>query len=252
MRLLLLLGLLWLPSALASDTLRIGISGDYPPFNYLEQGQLRGFDVDIATALCAAMQADCQLLIQPWEQAIPALQNGQIDAFLSSMAITKERQQQVDFTRPYYNSPVRFVVRKDHDMPVTPPAALRGKVIAALDLTIYADYIRAYYVPAGAKLLLVKSEEDIWRAVGDKRADAAIGDVVANLAVFKTPYGQGLMETGPELTDTRYLGLGAGIALGKGHEALRQRLDQALLAIHRSGQYAQIRGRYFSFDVWAD
>lgn len=252
MRLLLLLGCLWLPLTLLAESLRIGIAGDYPPFNYLENGQLRGFDVEIAGALCGAMQADCQIILQPWDQAIPALQTAQIDAFISSMSITKERQQLLDFTRPYYNSPVRFVVRKDNEMPLTPLTALRGKVLVAQDLTIYADYIRAYLVPAGAKLLLVSSEEAIWRAVADKSADAAIGDVVANQLVFRSAYGQGLMEAGAPLNDTRYLGVGAGVALRKGNLALRQRFDQALLAIHRSGQYAQIRSHYFSFDVWAD
>jgi arginine/ornithine transport system substrate-binding protein len=88
--------------------------------------------------------------------------------------------------------------------------------------------------------------------VGDGRADAAIGDVVANVLVFKAPYGQGLVETGAPITETRYLGIGAGIALRKGNEALRQRFDQALQAIHQSGQYGQIRSRYFTVDVWAD
>lgn len=252
MKLLLVLACLLLPAAWAAEPLRIGVSGDYPPFNYIENGHLAGFDPEIAMALCQAMQADCQLVQQPWDQAIPALQQGKIDAFASSMAITKERQALVDFTRPYYNSPVRFVVRQDQPIDVATPAALQGKVLAAQDNTIYADYIRATYVPAGARLLLVDTEEDIWRAVSDGRADAAIGDVVANLEVFKAPYGRGLMETGAEILDTHYLGIGAGIALRKGNDPLRARLDQALQTIHQSGQYAAIRSRYFNFDVWAD
>ncbi len=252
MRLLVLLGCLLWPLALLAAPLRIGISGDYPPFNYLEQGQLRGFDVEIANALCHTLQAECQLIIQPWEQAISAVQSGQIDAFISSMSITKKRQQLLDFTRPYYNSPVRFVLRKGNSMAVTPAAALQGKILACQDQTIYADYIRAYLLPAGAKLLLVHSEEDIWRAVADGRADAALGDVIANQLVFSRDYGQDLMEVGAPLTDTRYLGVGAGIAVAKGNKPLRERFDQALLAIHRSGQYGQIRSRYFNFDIWAD
>jgi polar amino acid transport system substrate-binding protein len=230
----------------------VGIAGDYPPFNYLENGQLRGFDVEIARALCSHMQVDCQLIVQPWDSAITALQGAQIDAFISSMSITKERQQLLDFTRPYYNTPVRFVLRQGNDMPVTPAAAWQGKVLAAEDHTIYADYIRAYLVPAGAKLLLVEDDEAVWRAVATKQADAALGDVVANQFVFQRDYGHGLMESGAPLTDTRYMGVGAGIALRKGNSALRDRFDQALLAIHRSGQYTQIRNRYFNFDIWAD
>jgi ABC-type amino acid transport substrate-binding protein len=49
----------------AADTLRIATEGAYPPFNFVdESGEVQGFDVDIAKALCAEMQADCEIVTQ--------------------------------------------------------------------------------------------------------------------------------------------------------------------------------------------
>ena len=54
----------------AQDTLRIGVEGAYPPFSSKESdGTLIGFDIDIAKALCAEMQRECELVEQEWDGA---------------------------------------------------------------------------------------------------------------------------------------------------------------------------------------
>ena len=67
--------------AAAEDTLRIGTEGAYPPFNFRNaQGELTGFDVDFARALCAAMNARCELQAEPWDSIIPGLLEERYDA----------------------------------------------------------------------------------------------------------------------------------------------------------------------------
>jgi len=92
--------------------IRIGVEGAYPPFSHKNaDGQLIGFDVDIAHALCAAMKAKCTLVEQDWDGIIPALLARKYDAIVASMAITEERKKRVDFSRKYYNSPAKFAAR---------------------------------------------------------------------------------------------------------------------------------------------
>jgi len=58
--------------AKAEEPLRIGIEAAYPPFSMkTESGDLTGFDIEIAWALCAAMERDCLLVEQDWDGMIP-------------------------------------------------------------------------------------------------------------------------------------------------------------------------------------
>lgn len=243
----------WMTGLAHGETLRIGIEGAYPPFSSVDaKGHIVGFDADMAQALCKQMQARCKFVKQDWERAIPDLNAHKIDALVSSMAITPERLKLVTFTRPYYNSPVRLVVRRNSGLNVVGPAALAGKTIAVEAQTIYETYARAVFEPAGARVLVISGGlEGVWQALIAGKADAVPNDVVANAEFLKTPAGKAFVESGPPITDTKYLGTGAAIALAKGDTALAKRFDEALLAIHRSGEYAQIRARYFDFDIWA-
>lgn len=55
-----------------AKTIRIATEGAYPPFNMTNaDGSLSGFDVDVANALCAQMQADCEIVAQDWDGIIP-------------------------------------------------------------------------------------------------------------------------------------------------------------------------------------
>ena len=73
-------------AALAGDKVRIGTEGAYPPFNEKnEKGELVGFDVDIAKALCTKMGADCTFVAQDWDGIIPALKAKKYDAIVASI-----------------------------------------------------------------------------------------------------------------------------------------------------------------------
>ena len=83
-----MLGLMLLNSVQAQP-LRIAMEGQFPPFEQIDAtGQLRGFNVDIAQALCQAMAVECQLLRFAWDDLIPALDTQRADLILASMSIT--------------------------------------------------------------------------------------------------------------------------------------------------------------------
>ena len=101
----------------SADVLRIGVEGAYKPFSWKEaDGTLKGFDIEIAMALCAEMKRECKLVEQDWDGMIPALLAKKYDAIIASMSITEERMKRVDFSMKYYNTPAKMVAAKGSDL----------------------------------------------------------------------------------------------------------------------------------------
>jgi arginine/ornithine transport system substrate-binding protein len=93
--------------------IRVGVEGAYPPFSWVESdGTLKGFDIEIALALCKEIGAKCTLVTQDWDGIIPALLARKYDAIIASMSITEERKKKVAFSDKYYNSPAKFARKK--------------------------------------------------------------------------------------------------------------------------------------------
>src|SRR3954464_9125995 len=158
-------------------TLRIGTEGAYPPFNNLtSDGQLVGFDIDIAKALCDEMKVKCEFVTQDWDGIIPALQAGKFDAIVASMSITDERKQKVDFTDKHYNTPPAIVAPKDTAIKGVTKADLAGKTIGVQGGTTHFNYSEKTFTDSEIKPYPSAQEYQLDLANG--RLDAANDDVV--------------------------------------------------------------------------
>ena len=120
---------------------RVAVEGAYPPFSEVgPDGKLKGFDVDIANALCAQIKASCDLVQQDWDGIIPALLAKKYDIVVASMSITEERKKRVDFTDKYYQTPARFVRKKGSGLEISKDQ-LKGKKVGVQRATIHDNYI---------------------------------------------------------------------------------------------------------------
>lgn len=102
----------------------------YPPFEYAEGDKYKGFDVDLSNALAKEMGAEAKFVSMGFDALIPALQGKQIDAIASGLVITKEREEKIAFTDPYYEVSLTMVVRKDENN-IKSEADIAGKTVAA-------------------------------------------------------------------------------------------------------------------------
>jgi polar amino acid transport system substrate-binding protein len=231
------------------EKLVIGTEGAYPPFNNLQaDGTLTGFDIDIAKALCEEMKAECTFVTQDWEGIIPALIAKKFDAIVASMSITEERKQQVDFTKKYYNTPPAIAVPKDSPITEATAAALEGKALGAQASTTHSNYAEAHM--KGADLKLYPTADEYKLDLANGRIDAAIDDVVVLSEWLKSEDGACCKLLGTLPIDPVINGEGAGIAVRKGDDALREKLNTAIDAIRANGKYKEINEKYFPFDVY--
>ncbi len=233
----------------AGEKLRIGVEGAYPPFSWKEaDGTLKGFDIEIALALCEKMGRECELVEQDWDGIIPALLAKKYDAIVASMSITEERKKRVDFTYKYYNTPAKFVAHKDADFDDT-PEGMAGKVVGLQRGTIHQCYMEKMF--PDVELKLYGTQEEVFLDLGAGRIDAQISDSIQALEGFlSTDAGKDYAFLGGDQFDLECHGEGAGIAVRKGEEDLRSAFNQAIKDIRADGTYAEINAKYFDFDIF--
>ncbi len=228
---------------------RIGTEGAYPPFNSIDaNGNLVGFDIDIANALCEAAQFECEFVVQDWDGIIPGLIAKKYDAIIASMSITEERKQAVDFTHKYYNTPGKFVAKKGAGFDIS-PEGLAGKVVGVQRATIHENFLRDNFPEVEVKVYATQDEANADLVTG--RSDLVMADSVALLEGFlKTPEGADYEFVGPDYSEPKWHGEGAGIAIRKGETDLVDAFNKAIDQIRADGTYQAIAAKYFDFDVY--
>jgi polar amino acid transport system substrate-binding protein len=230
-------------------TVRIAMDATYPPFESLDpSGQIVGFDKDVGDALCERMKVKCEFTNVAWEGIIPGLLANKYDAILSSMSITEERKQQIDFTSKIYNTPPAIAVPKDSTLKGVTPEDLQGITIGAQTSTTHANYAQEKL--PGAELKIYPSPDEYKLDLSNGRLDAAIDDVVVLDEWVKSDAGACCKILGTLTPDPIINGEGAGIGLRKEDTDLKEMFNKAIEEIRADGTYKTINEKYFSFDVY--
>jgi arginine/ornithine transport system substrate-binding protein len=240
------------PAPVEMPELKVAIDPTYEPFTFkTADGKPTGFDVDIAEALCNEIKRKCTYVEQVWDSMIPGLQAKKYDVIVSSMSITEERQQVVDFTDKYYFTPSRIVVKTG--TPFTDLASLKGKKIGVLKGSTQEKYAMGELKPAGASIVPYEAQDQVYLDIKSGRLDGTVADQVeVNGGFLSKPEGAGYGFVGPVLNETKYFGTGVGVALRKEDTALKDQLNTAIKAIRGNGVYETVSKKYFDFDVYGN
>jgi polar amino acid transport system substrate-binding protein len=243
-------------AALAQDVVRIGTTPEsYPPFTTIDaNGNVQGFEADIAAALCEEMKVKCEWVLQAWDGIIPALTENKFDAIIASMSITEERKQVVDFSDKYYDTPAMFVGRKDVTFETAADGSLAidklaGKVVGVQVSTTHANYADAK-LKGVAEIKSYDTQENANLDLIAGRVDLLLADSIALTdSLLNTPDGADFEVKGKPFNDP-LMGAGVGVALRKEDTALRDKFSAAIKAIRDNGKYKEINDKYFKFDAY--
>lgn len=217
---------------------------DYPPMNFqTEEGKLSGFNVDLARALCEALEVACTIQARRWDTLLDALREGRGDAVIASVRMTPPMRAEFGSTSPYLRTPARFVARSDLRLDPT-PATLAGRTVAVVEKSAHEAFLRTFFPKAQ-----VKPYPDLAQAraglIG-RDADLLFADGLTLAVWLNGEEGAGCCAfAGGPYTESRFFGEGLPILLRRNEPALRKALDYALLRVAEKGTYAELYLRYF-------
>ena len=233
--------------AIAGDKIRIATEGAYAPFNMKnEQGELIGFDVDIAKALCAEMKADCTIVEQDWDGMIPALKGKKFDAIIASMSSTEDRLKAIDFTDPYYTNALAFVAAKGSDFK-TDKESLKGKTLGAQRATIAGQYLEDSLGDV-VTVKLYDTQDNAYLDMAAGRLDGLVSDKFPAYDWLRTDAGANFEFKGETIKTETVDKIGIGIRHGE--DELKAKFNAALKAIVENGTYEKINAQYFPFSIY--
>ena len=191
----------------------VGVKYDTPPFGSLNpiNNQVEGFDADLGRELARALFGDESKV--RFDEAvsrnrIPFLQEDKVDVILSTMTITEERRQEIDFTKPYYIAGQSILVKKGS--PIQNVNDLNGRTVASASGSTSEANVRER--APSANLLLFPAYAEALAAMKDGRADAVSTDDVILMGMIlkdpdlqlvgglftEEPYGAGMKKGRPE------------------------------------------------------
>jgi L-cystine transport system substrate-binding protein len=222
-------------------TLRIGLEGTFPPFNSkAANGELVGYDVDIAKAVAAKLGVKPEFVTTEWSGIIAGLQAGKFDVIVNQVGVTDARKQTLDFSPAYTYSAAQLIQRKDDTRQFGSLEDLKGKKLGVGLGTNYMDMAKS--VP-GIDVVTYPGAPEYLRDLAAGRIDAALNDRLMLAYLLKN--SQLPLRTGA----TVGAGNPSAIPFKKGNPKFAKAIDDAMTQLEADGTFTKISEKWFGIDV---
>ncbi|WP_394214650.1 transporter substrate-binding domain-containing protein [Brachybacterium vulturis] len=227
------------------DTYVVATDTSFVPFEFKEDGEYVGFDIDIVNEIADRSGFEIELETTNFDGIIPGLQTGTFDIAIAGITITEDRAEVVDFTSPYYKSGLRIGVPAD-DTSITGVEDLEGLTIATRLGSTSADYIENNI--DGATPNTYEQLDQAYLSVEGGGSDAVLYDAPNVEYYIKTTGGDSLKIVGELLEAQDY-----GLAVSQGNEDLLTAMNEALAEMIEDGTYSEIYQEWFGSEPeWLD
>ena len=263
-----LASLLIVGNVTASDKIKIGTEGAYPPWNSKDaSGKLIGFEVELAYSLCRYMGKQCEIVEQDWDGMIPALIMRKFDAIMAGMSITAERQKAINFSQGYADEVASLAVMKGSDLEgmdtpegvnltlggssvkkalKTITGALAGKTVCTQTATIHQNFLESGDV-GKINLRTYKTQDEVNLDLASGRCDVALAAAVA-FTDYAEKSGKPVVLVGPTFSGGAF-GNGVGVGIRKDDTELLKAFNKAIEKARKNGDISRIATKWFGFDA---
>lgn len=229
-------------AANADKVYRVGMNAEFAPFESMDSaGKIEGFDVDLVNAMSKVGNFKVAFQHQPWDSLFPALKNGDIDLVVSGVTITDDRKKSMDFSDPYFE--ITQVVLVPQGKKVTSSEDLKNLAKIGVVTGQTGDFsVSKLLGNDSTKIARFETVPLVIKELENGGLDAVVSDsaVIANYVKNNPTKGMEFI-TLPDFITENY-----GIAARKGDEATINMLNEALQKVRASGEYDQIKAKYFA------
>ena len=222
-------------SAIAKDKIFVGTNAEFPPFEYLDKGEVTGFDIELVNELGKVMDADVKVLDMSFDGLLPALQMKKVDLVIAGMTATEERKKTVSFTQPYYTASQVIIVKEGNNS-IKSFDDLKGKKVAVM-LGFTGDTIVSEIEGVSIERFNA-AYAGIMALQADKVEAVVLDSEPAKNYVKQNP---GLVLAEADAEQEEY-----AIALRKNDKALLEKVEKALAEIKANGTYDALIKKYFN------
>jgi len=218
--------------------LTVGSDITYPPFESVEGEEFVGFDMDLVREIAKRLGLEIEIVNTAWDGIFPALIANKFDIVISAVTITPERDEEMDFSDPYFDSDQSIATKEDSG--IKTKADLEGKILGVQTGTTGA--LEAEKIAEEINITEIKTYDTILLAFEDLKAgriDAIINDFVTSLDIVKENPGLVLAEK--IKTDEKY-----GVVFAPDTPELLKAVNKVLKEMKEDGTYDQIYNNWFA------
>jgi len=239
---LLIVGLSFAGCVEDENKIIIGTSADFPPFEYInDNGTIVGFDVEMTTKILEAAGYTVEVKDISFDSLIPSLENGKIDVIAAAMTITEDREEQIDFSDPYYEADQSILTKVNSNLNLTTSQDLQNYTVGAQTGTTGATWIEENLVNNGNM-----SEDDFRRYETYTLAvlDLVNGNIDA--IVLDKPVAESYVkDQSVEITMTITTNESYGLGVKQGNTELLEKINSGLSTLMDSDEWDALILKYF-------
>lgn len=208
----------------------------YEPFEFEKDGKLTGYDIDILEAVAKRLHQKLKVKKTPFDTILDAVNEKKCDVVASSLTVTKERGERVEFTRAYYTVAQSLLTKRGEAATELP--AFAGKTIGVQSDTTGEQYAKSH-MPEGVELKGYDSSDDLFAALEAGEIQAILQDFPVN--AYKASNSSDTLL----VVKVFFTGEELAFAVAKGNSELANALTKEINALEADGQLEALQEKYF-------
>ena len=219
----------------AIETIIVGTNSEYPPFSFIKNDQIIGFDIDLVKEVVNRLDKKIEIKDMPFTALIPETQLGQIHVIATGLSPTALRAKRLLFTKPYLTGGPLLIISRA-DAPLKTILELTNK-----DVIVNEGFTADFFMSdiQGPHLVKLKAPAEAFLALQNKRADAFVSSQ-ASVTPFFDKYGKEQFSI-TVIPKTEEI---VALAISKKFPKLLEQIEKVLEELKEDGTIEQLKQKW--------